>query len=144
MKAITIRQPYAQLIVRGLKHYETRSWPTKYRGGLAIHAGKRPAEDTLRELDEETAQRLRIDLGQLEDLPLGAVIGAVYIEDCIPITDEFRATLTPEELAVGHYEDGWYAWKIADDPLELSAPIPCAGAQGFWEFNAVKELRRKQ
>lgn len=40
MKAITIRQPWAGLIAVGEKVYETRSWPTKYRGPIAIHAGK--------------------------------------------------------------------------------------------------------
>ncbi|SMC82155.1 ASCH domain-containing protein [Sporomusa malonica] len=39
MRAITILQPWAELIVRRFKTIETRSWPTKYRGQLAIHAG---------------------------------------------------------------------------------------------------------
>lgn len=38
MKAITIWQPWASLIACGVKQYETRSWPTKYRGPIAIHA----------------------------------------------------------------------------------------------------------
>lgn len=141
MKAITIRQPYAQLIVRGLKRYETRSFATKFRGALAIHAGKTPVEDTLRTMDEDTVQRLRFELGELEDLPVGAVIGAVFIEDCIPVDAAFRAKITEEERAVGDYSDGRYAWLLADTPLELSRPIPCAGAQGFWNFDAVKELK---
>lgn len=40
MKAITILQPYAALIVAGAKIYETRSWDTPYRGKIAIHTGK--------------------------------------------------------------------------------------------------------
>lgn len=40
MKALTIRQPWAALIAAGVKTIETRSWPTKHRGPLAIHAGK--------------------------------------------------------------------------------------------------------
>lgn len=39
MKALTIRQPWASLIAVGAKSIETRSWPTKYRGELLIHAG---------------------------------------------------------------------------------------------------------
>jgi hypothetical protein len=39
MKAITIIQPWATLIALGEKKFETRSWTTKYRGPLAIHAG---------------------------------------------------------------------------------------------------------
>lgn len=40
MKAITIRQPWASLIALGEKKIETRSWQTKYRGPILIHAGK--------------------------------------------------------------------------------------------------------
>lgn len=40
MKAITLWQPWASLLAYGVKKYETRSWPTKYRGPIAIHAGK--------------------------------------------------------------------------------------------------------
>ena len=40
LKAITIWQPWAELIIRGFKQYETRSWPTHYRGKIAIHAGQ--------------------------------------------------------------------------------------------------------
>ncbi|MEK3688583.1 ASCH domain-containing protein [Paenibacillus sp. FSL R10-2736] len=39
MKCLTIRQPWATLIALGEKQIETRSWPTSYRGDLAIHAG---------------------------------------------------------------------------------------------------------
>ena len=39
MKALTIQQPWASVITMGVKTIETRSWSTKYRGPLAIHAG---------------------------------------------------------------------------------------------------------
>ena len=40
MKVLTIKQPYATLIAEGIKEYEFRTWKTKYRGELLIHAGK--------------------------------------------------------------------------------------------------------
>ncbi|TWH47470.1 ASCH domain-containing protein [Sporomusa sp. KB1] len=40
MKAITILQPWASLLACGAKQIETRSWPAKYRGPIAIHTGK--------------------------------------------------------------------------------------------------------
>lgn len=40
MKIITIKQPFASLIAAGLKEYEFRTWKTKYRGEILIHAGK--------------------------------------------------------------------------------------------------------
>lgn len=39
MKAITLHQPWASLVAEGVKTIETRSWSTKYRGPLVIHAG---------------------------------------------------------------------------------------------------------
>lgn len=45
MKAITIIQPYATLIAVGEKGLETRGWPTKHRGELAIHAGMKIDKD---------------------------------------------------------------------------------------------------
>lgn len=39
MKAITVQQPWAQLIAVGAKAFETRAWKTNYSGPLAIHAG---------------------------------------------------------------------------------------------------------
>lgn len=41
MKALTLHQPWASLIAAGVKTIETRSWSTRYRGPLAVHAGKR-------------------------------------------------------------------------------------------------------
>ena len=50
MKALTISQPYASLIANGEKWVENRTWETKYRGPLAIHAGKGTQYLTRREL----------------------------------------------------------------------------------------------
>lgn len=47
MKAITVWQPWASLLVSGRKRYETRSWATSYRGPIAIHAAKRPVRQTI-------------------------------------------------------------------------------------------------
>lgn len=44
-KAISIMQPWAWLIVNGHKDIENRDWPTKFRGPVAIHAGKKMDED---------------------------------------------------------------------------------------------------
>lgn len=45
MKALTLHQPYAQLVALDVKRIETRSWTTKYRGQLLIHAGARPVHE---------------------------------------------------------------------------------------------------
>lgn len=56
MKALTIWQPWASLIACGAKQYETRSWATKYRGPIAIHAAiKDPCKLPL--LDKKELER---------------------------------------------------------------------------------------
>jgi hypothetical protein len=47
MKVLTVRQPWASLIVAGIKNVENRSWRTKYRGKLGIHAGSHVDWDAL-------------------------------------------------------------------------------------------------
>ena len=47
MKVLTIREPWASLIINGYKKYEFRSWKTNYRGVVLIHAGKGIDRDML-------------------------------------------------------------------------------------------------
>ena len=100
IKAITIKQPWASLIALGVKHIETRSWATKYRGPIAIHAGlaKPPkmfaccqdvGDYVMHRDHEELAMRRRnVVVGDWDDLPLGAVIATAELTDCLPIYDD--------------------------------------------------------
>lgn len=79
MKALTIQQPWASLMASGDKLYETRSWPTKYRGPIAIHAGKQIDPDVFQFLLCELATMDQlIECGMtpetLKELPRGAII----------------------------------------------------------------------
>ena len=54
MKAITIWQPYASLLVgQKFKRFETRGWATRYTGPIAIHAAKRPVAQVMHELERK-------------------------------------------------------------------------------------------
>ena len=82
MKVITIKQPFATLIAEGLKEYEFRTWKTKYRGEILIHAGKN--------IDKEAMERYKhLDL----EYPAGCIIAKVKITDCIYIDDNFKKVL---------------------------------------------------
>ena len=82
MKALTIKQPWAQLIIEGYKKYEFRSWKTKYRGKILIHAG----------MSLERAMANRFKDYNLE-YTNGAIIGEAVIEDCILVDEEFNEKL---------------------------------------------------
>lgn len=75
MKAMSIKQPWAELIVSGVKDVENRTWSTDYRGPILIHAGKRvdPAGSDL--YVEETSRCLRSG-------SLGAIVGSAFLFGC--------------------------------------------------------------
>lgn len=83
MKALTIWQPWATLLACGVKQYETRSWATKYRGPIAIHAAKKNVFDTML-LPEQTKDEVKRHIeamigGEWKDLPVGAVIATAEL-----------------------------------------------------------------
>jgi len=78
-KFISIKQPWAWLIVAGFKDIENRDWPTSHRGETFIQAGKYiPAEDELRDI--EKTFRVKIDRAALK---YGGVIGKTNVIDCV-------------------------------------------------------------
>jgi len=52
MKILSIRQPWAALIVSGAKDVENRTWPTRYRGPLLVHAAKRSDDVTSEDIQQ--------------------------------------------------------------------------------------------
>ena len=77
MKIISIRQPWASLIVNGIKDIENRSWSTNYRGRVLIHASQ--TEDKISSV--ELKQRYGVNAPTYR--PTGGVIGVADIVDCV-------------------------------------------------------------
>jgi hypothetical protein len=75
-KALSIRQPWAWPIVEGFKDVENRSWSTRYRGPLFIHAGLK--EDHLGWL---ALDRMGIDFPC--EVEHGGIIEVVELVDCV-------------------------------------------------------------
>jgi len=69
VKALSLWQPHAHAIALGLKPYETRDWPTKYRGPLAVHAAKREPDQALR-LGDYVVGTVKIPEGSCMSLPV--------------------------------------------------------------------------
>ena len=87
MKVLTIREPWASLIINGYKKYEFRSWKTNYRGKLLIHAGKGIDKDMLYIVDK---YNIKINPGN--------ILGEVEITDCIKVDDEFNNYLKKDRI----------------------------------------------
>lgn len=85
MKALTIRQPWASLIALGVKTIETRSWSTRYRGPIAIHAGKADTDRWMLDHREAWGALGRVIGGAAP--PRGAVVATATLADCVPMID---------------------------------------------------------
>lgn len=128
MKAITIWQPYAQAIALGLKRFETRSWATKYRGQIAIHASQRPLTKQ---------QKLLAEKYGISDFPLGKVLLIADLTDCILMTEEFIKAQKQSELDFGDWQIGRYAWRLENIRL-VEKTIEVSGQQGLWNLDCLK------
>lgn len=126
MKALSVKQPWAELIVRGAKPLEIRGRPVHYRGPLAIHASQRWDGSS----DAKAAWFGARSLGEPVEpssLPLGRVVGVVDLDGChryMP-EDQPRA-LTPWK------PDRW-AW-LMTRPRRADSPFPVRGQLGLWEI----------
>lgn len=140
MKAITISQPYAELIATNAKFIENRSWITNYRGPLAIHAGK---------------GRQYLTADQLKKYVTGAVVATAELIACIELAkhnpdskqyDPQQVDADLQELSqhgmtidqvLNHLHcEGPVAWVLyAIRPA--SQPFYTNGKQGLWDFEAT-------
>jgi len=124
MKALSLTQPWATLVVTGAKRFETRSWTTSYRGPLLIHAAKHFPASARRWAEEEYVPGHPSGLLP-SSLPLGAIIGKVVLKN-VYRTEDIAPTLTPLERLYGDYTPGRRAWELADAEL-FEDPIPYKG-----------------
>lgn len=84
--ALSIRQPWAWLIVNGHKPVENRDWPTSYLGPVLIHASKtRDLEGYAQAL--QICELLGITLPPLDELPKGGIVGEATLHDCVTECD---------------------------------------------------------
>jgi len=117
MKALSLTQPMAWAIFHG-KDVENRTWPTKFRGRVYIHASKKLDREHYQWI-AENENRLACFLPQPEDLVHGAIIGEVGIIDCV-------------QNHGSRWFTGPYAF-VLFNPILYDKPIPCKGMLGFFE-----------
>lgn len=129
MKALTVCQPYAELIARGEKLVENRTWPAHYRGPLLIHAGKSLDYLSL-DVDKRIDQRYGIAVA---DMTFGAVIAKCRLHACVPIA-KLRSYYLG--LADHPHAEGPWCWILAD--VVRIPPVPWRGAQGLFEIDEAR------
>lgn len=146
MKAISLFQPWASLLAGGEKRIETRSWRTKERGRIAIHASKVIESDALLLCHTPIFSRSLIKLGfdVPGQLPTGAILGVAHLVEVEPAIAIVK-TLSEKELEFGNYSMGRWAWMFVDLCM-FEKPIPCRGKQGLWTVpdNLLVEIERQR
>lgn len=121
MKALSIRQPWAWLIVTGEKPIENRSWESNYFGPLLIHASLAFDKEGHRWVKQNFP---RIRMPKPTEFPRGAIVGQVRMLGCIE----------EGELATSPWFFGPYGF-VLDKPKQFPEPIPYKGQLGFFNVD---------
>ena len=137
-KALSIWEPFASLVARGVRTLDTRTWATEYRGPIAIHAAKTLC------LVGAPARLCASALGfdWWDTRSLGHVVAVAVLEDCIPAHKIKTETLTRADRECADFGWGRFAWRFGQ-VRHLIRPIPQPGRQGLfnWTFEGDLEQR---
>ena len=123
MKALSLHQPYAELILLGRKTIETRTWRTAHRGVFALHAAWK--------VQGEIATLYGL---QPESLISGALVGTAEIVEMIEFDDDSWAALRDQHLVPDEHHNYRVGWRIAN-PRRLAQPIPMRGLPGLFPLD---------
>lgn len=139
MYVLSLLQPWASLIVMGIKTIETRRWQTPHRGPLLIHASQRKA-GALVALEPPIAKHIL----HFETLPFGCIIGQVNLVNIVPVASLHLSTteLARQSLELNAFGEDEnldrYAW-ILEAAVQFKNPIPARGHLHLWSFPFERE-----
>jgi hypothetical protein len=119
MKTLTIKQPWAELILSGKKKVEIRSRNTKFRGEFLIHSSKNPDKNAMKFFG-------------FENLPNGCILGKANLIDVKKYNDK-GDFLGDKNLHLADSDFGNYGFVLGS--VRRIKPIPAKGKLNFWEFD---------
>ena len=118
MKSLSLKQPYAELVVSGKKTIELRKWNTHFRGKFLIHASKIP--------DEKAMKRFGF-----EDLQMGFIVGKAELVGVNKYKNE-KEFNKDKNKHLANRKFGKYGFILKN--VKRIKPIPAKGQLNFWEF----------
>lgn len=129
MKVLTIKEPWATLIIEGYKLYEFRTWKTNYRGKILIHAGLNSERDNV-----EKFKKYHLNLSK------GEIIGEAELVDCILVDKEFNQKLLKMDSTVygQSTHEMKYAWKL-ENIKKYYRKISVKGKLGLWNYSGDED-----
>ena len=119
MKALSIKQPWAELILQGKKKIELRKWNTKFRGEFLIHSSKSPDVVAMKKFG-------------FKDLPCGFILGKVELAGIKKYKDNPEEFETDRNLHLATMNFGNFGFILKN--VQRIDPIKCNGSLGFWDF----------
>lgn len=121
--ALSIRQPWAELIMQGRKTLEVRTWKAGYRGPIWIHAGLH--------VDEALDARFG-----LRDLFRGGLVGVVELKAIEPVDEIAWEAWRDRHLDFSPFKQGLFAW-VLSDPKRLHPPVRASGRTGLYPLDPL-------
>ena len=123
MKALSFRQPWAELILQGRKTMDLRTYNTQYRGVLAVHASQTVEAEMCGEHDLNP-----------DNLDVGGVVGTVQLLDVIPLDEAAYNEHLNAHLAGRRWREGLYGWVLVH-PERLPEFIPASGRTNLFNID---------
>ncbi|XP_021752171.1 activating signal cointegrator 1-like [Chenopodium quinoa] len=146
---LTMHQPWASLLVFGIKRVEGRSWPSPIRGRLWIHAASKvPEPETIKAMEDFYKEIYAVngikDLKFPDNYPTSRLIGCVEVVGCITCEELQSWEELPEGVRLEGQTD--YCW-LCEQPQKLIIPFEMRGQHGVYNLErkiyeaAVRGLR---
>jgi hypothetical protein len=125
MKTLSLKQPFAELILQGRKTIELRKWNTQFRGEFLVHSSKIPNLEAMKKFG-------------FNDLPCGFILGKVELVDVKHYPNELEHS-KDKDKHLADFTWGSYGF-ILNNPKRFDNPIPTKGNLGFWEFELPNKI----
>jgi hypothetical protein len=123
MKVLSLKQPFAELILNGKKTIELRKWNTNFRGEFLIHSSKIPDIDSMKKMG-------------FDKLLCGFILGKVKLINVKHYENEEEHLRDKDKHLASNFW-GNYGF-VLEGPVRFDNPITCKGNLGFWEFDENK------
>ena len=120
MKVLSLKQPWAELILQGRKKIEIRKWNTKFRGEFLVHSSKIPDKDSMKKFG-------------FKNLPCGFIIGKAELIEVKDYRKNKNEFINDKDLHLGDESYGKFGFILKN--VKRINPVFAKGKLGFWDFN---------
>ena len=117
MKALSLKQPFAELILQGRKKIELRKWNTRFRGDFFIHASLHPDKEAMKKFG-------------FQELPCGCIVGKARLVLVKEYTNKEEHAKDRNLHLASHF---WGNYGFVLEDVERIKPLPYKGALHFFE-----------